>query len=550
MWMRIGRVVLGLSLGLALGGTPRASARPPHLGGEALYALTAGNTIFRLDSAAPNVILESHYSWGVPETEALLGLDYRPATGQLYAFDTAGQMYLVHFDESLATPVGVGPFTPILAGLVFGMDFNPVAGHITVVSDVAENWRLSPNTGATLATDALLAYAVGDPNEGLNPHLVALAHTNSLPDATTTTLYGIDSDLDVLVTVGGIDGDPAPDSGQLFTVGPLGVDTNNFVGFDISPGGVAYAAMLVGFDVQLYTLDLTTGAATLVGILGDGTVVIRSVTAVPAPVSVNPAAVGLTTSNKLVLFDPAAPEVLLNLFTPTGIVSGETLLALDFRPATGQLYGLGSTSQVYTLSFSTGAALPIGSAFSPALSGAEFGFDFNPAPDHLRVASDIAQNFRLDPDTGATTATDASLAYAAGDPNEGVNPNLVGSAFSGNFANTASTTLYGIDSALDVLVLQGSVHGFPVSPDAGQLYTIGALGADTTDKVGFDILSASTAYASLTAPLGTDSQLHRLNLSSGAAELIGTIAGGEVIRGVAVIPAPPAHQLWLPLVQR
>jgi hypothetical protein len=520
------------------------------LGGEALYALTAGNTIFRLDGAAPNVILESRYIWGVPETEALLGLDFRPATGQLYAFDTAGQMYLVHFDEALATPVGGGPFTSTLAGLVFGMDFNPVAGHIAVVSDVAENWRLNPNTGAILATDALLAYAMGDPNEGLDPHLVALAHTNSFPDATTTTLYGIDSDLDALVTVGGLDGDPAPDSGQLFTVGPLGVDTNNFVGFDISPDGVAYAAMLVGFDVQLYTLDLAIGAATPVGILGDGTVGIRSVTAAPRPVNVNSAAVGLTTSNKLVVFDPAAPGVLLNLFTPTGIVSGETLLGLDFRPATGQLYALGSTSQVYTLSFSTGAALPIGSAFSPALSGAEFGFDFNPAADHLRVTSVIAQNFRLDPDTGATTATGASLAYATGDPNEGASPNLVASAHSSNFAHSTSTTLYGIDSTLDMLVLQGSVNGFPTSPDAGQLYTLGALGVDTADWVGFDILSSGTAYASLTAPLGTDSQLYRLNLASGAAELIGTIAGGEVIRGVAVIPGPPVHQLWLPLVQR
>ena len=551
MWIRIRQAVLGLTVVLALTSAPRASANFAQLGSETLYALTAGNTIFRLESAAPNVILESRYIWGVPETEALLGLDYRPATGQLYAFDTAGQMYLVHFGLGLATPVGGGPFST-LAGLVFGMDFNPVVDRLRVMSEVGENWRLNPNTGALAATDTPPAYAVGDANEGANPHLVALAYANNFPGAATTTLYGIDSDLDVLVTVGGVDGNPSPNGGQLFTVGSLGVDTNNFVGFDISPIGVAHVTMLelVEFYVRLYTLDLTTGSATLVGIVGDGTVGIRSVTATPASVSVNPTAVGLTTSNKLVLFDPAAPSVLLDLFTSTGIISGETVLGLDFRPATGQLYALGSTNQVYTVSLTTGAATPIGPAFSPALSGVEFGIDINPVADRVRVVSDADENFRLNPDTGATTATDTPLAYAAGDPNEGANPNLVGSAYTNSFAGSALTTLYGIDSALDALILQGSVNGSPISPNAGQLYTVGALGVDATDEVGFDVTSSGTAYASLTAPGGADSQLYNVDLPSGAATLIGTVAGGEVIRGMAVMPAPPTQQLWLPLIQR
>src|SRR5436309_896480 len=66
--------------------------------------------------------------------------------------------------------------------------------------------------------------------------------------ATTTTLFGIDSNLDVLVRQGSVDGTPvSPNTGQLFTVGPLGVNTTNLVGFDISgTTGTAYAALSTG----------------------------------------------------------------------------------------------------------------------------------------------------------------------------------------------------------------------------------------------------------------------------------------------------------------
>ena len=62
------------------------------------------------------------------------------------------------------------------------------------------------------------------------------------------------------------------------------MDTSDVVGFDITnPGGTAYAALRVGGNSQLYTINLTTGAATLVGNVG-GTSAITGLTAVnPAP---------------------------------------------------------------------------------------------------------------------------------------------------------------------------------------------------------------------------------------------------------------------------
>jgi hypothetical protein len=51
-------------------------------------------------------------------------------------------------------------------------------------------------------------------------------------------------------------------------------------GLTITPGGTAYAAINVPFVTSLYTLDLTTGAATIIGPLGPGGAV-RAITLVP-----------------------------------------------------------------------------------------------------------------------------------------------------------------------------------------------------------------------------------------------------------------------------
>ena len=45
-------------------------------------------------------------------------------------------------------------------------------------------------------------------------------------------------------------------------------------------------------------------------------------------------------------------------------------------------------------------------SFAPLLDGTEFGVDFNPQVDRLRVVSNSGQNLRLHPDTGAVAAVD------------------------------------------------------------------------------------------------------------------------------------------------
>ncbi|MGQ0600060.1 MAG: DUF4394 domain-containing protein, partial [Anaerolineales bacterium] len=72
-------------------------------------------------------------------------------------------------------------------------------------------------------------------------------------------------------------------------------------------------------------------------------------------------------------------------------------------------------------------------------------------------------------------------------------------------------------------------------PNDGTLNTVGALGVNASELAGFDIQARSgMAYAVLTAPSATVSRLYTINLATGAATLVGTIGGAEVVRGLAV----------------
>jgi hypothetical protein len=149
-------------------------------------------------------------------------------------------------------------------GSAFGFDFNPVPDRLRLHSNTEQDLRLHPDTGVTAGRDSVLAYGVGDANSGLNPNIVGTAYTNSVAGAIFTTLFAIDSNFDVLVTL------PTPNNGQMLTVGSLGVNTGDLVGFDISGrDGAAYAALTTKPNVSsLYLIDLQAGAATYIGDLG------------------------------------------------------------------------------------------------------------------------------------------------------------------------------------------------------------------------------------------------------------------------------------------
>ena len=142
-------------------------------------------------------------------------------------------------------------------------------------------------------------------------------------------------------------------------------------------------------------------------------------------------------------------------------------------------------------------ALSVPAPAALALQGTVFGFDFNPAADRIRVVSNMGQNLRLHPDTGAVVDGDAavegvqpdpSLRYAWGDVNARRRPDIAGAAYTYN-PNDSKITNYAIDRALGVLVMQGSREGTSrwCRPTPGSCAPWAPLGLGPLTDVSFDI---------------------------------------------------------------
>ncbi|MBM4257037.1 MAG: DUF4394 domain-containing protein [Deltaproteobacteria bacterium] len=241
--------------------------------------------------------------------------------------------------------------------------------------------------------------------------------------------------------------------------------------------------------------------------------------------------VGATETNRLVLFSSDRPRRVKTIRL-SGLGPNERILGLDVRPASGQLYALGSTNQIYTINLDQRRVTPVGDPFSPALRGDFFGFDFNPQADRIRITSDANQNLRIHPDTGIVVGDDTDLAYATNDSGERFDPGAVGAAYSNNDNNQAtSTTLYDIDASRDVLVVQSP-------PNDGVLTTVGPLGVGTPASlvVGFDISGVGgVAYAVLNSANSDRSRLFTIDLRTGAATFISDIGGPELLTSFATL---------------
>ena len=253
----------------------------------------------------------------------------------------------------------------------------------------------------------------------------------------------------------------------------------------------------------------------------------------PAPALAAEAFYGVTTENQLVTFASDSPGAVRSSVPLTGLAEGERILGIDVRPATGQLYALGTTNRVFVVSPLSGAARPLGGPFSPPLAGTAFGFDFNPQSDRIRVVSDGRQNLRLNPDDGQVTNADNALAYADGDPNAGANPAVTGAAYTNNVAGAKETQLFDIDTARDVLVLQ--------NPNAGTLTTVGPLNVDVNDPVSFDVAADGRAFVSAQRAGQPGPELFTVDLKTGA---LTPAAGdrsfaGAPVRGIAAAGPVP-----------
>jgi hypothetical protein len=258
----------------------------------------------------------------------------------------------------------------------------------------------------------------------------------------------------------------------------------------------------------------------------------------------------LTASHQLLQIDPDRPERILRRTPLQGLTGDESIVGMDYRVARGQLYALSDLGRLYTLDPAQGQLQRLGTADWPLrLDGDAIGFDFNPAADRIRIVTGRGQNLRAHPDTGALVDADpgtdgvqpdGALRYASGDPNAGRMPRIEAAAYTYNKQDEKLTTNYAIDAGLGLLVRQGSLEGVQpvVSPNTGQLFTVGSLGLATPlRQVSFDIADLdNTALAAVTLPRERVSRLLRINLDTGRARMVGVIGTDEPVRALAIEP--------------
>jgi hypothetical protein len=184
----------------------------------------------------------------------LLGIDVRPADGQLYGLARDGTIVTIDPASGKATPKSTLD-TPPPAGVDVTVDFNPAADKLRIIGSDGTNLRADVDSGK-VTQDKPLKFADTDPANGQTPSVIAGAYSNSVKGTKETTLYDIDGNLDSLFR------QAPPNDGILNTIGTLGIDADDLA-FDIVTDATgANTGMLIAKG-NLYTVDLTSGKATM-----------------------------------------------------------------------------------------------------------------------------------------------------------------------------------------------------------------------------------------------------------------------------------------------
>lgn len=528
-----------------------------------IYALTTTDELISFSSATPGTVSSPISITGLGVGQQLVGFDSRPRTGELYAFGYnaaigTGRLYKLSIGGVL-TPLGASDISLNLGIITdhIGMDFNPSVDRIRILSTNGKNFRLHPDLGTLVATDTDLSYGAGDPNQGMTPAIGQIAYSNSYIAATKTTLYYLDEGNGVF---GSAFVPTNPNNGQIQTIGNTGLNFNALdrtIDMDIAFTGTSNIAYLVAntnvsSNDDLYTINSSTGAATLVGSIGGG-MAIKDITVGidrTLPPLVGTLVYGLTThaAPRIVSFDASNPGIIRTDYAITGLKAGQTVAGMDMRPQDRQIYALGVNATVptdtittlYTINPSTGVATIFADSVRINLGGASnISFDFNPSANRLRIISGINdRNYRLNLTVSPVVVLrDVSTNYAAGDANFGVDPLVAAAAYTNSYACAGSTQLYDIETQAAVLTSQ-------TPPNNGTLNTIGSMGLtlDPADySLGLDIytynqggLAANTAYLAANVAGGNNyDSLYMINLATAGRSAVGRIGNGIGIRDIA-----------------
>ena len=223
-----------------------------------VIGLTSDNRLVWFSEDKPKRVHTIGTITGLTGDTSLIGIDYRVQDGLLYGVGNAGGVYTL--DTMTAAPTLVSTLTVPLNGTAFGVDFNPAADRLRIVSNTGQNLRHNVNAGGTTLVDGTLTYV--PPATALG--IVGAAYTNNDLDlSTATTLFDLDATLDQIAAQA-----PA-NNGTLSATGKLTVDTGEAAGLDIYStlrGGItvrnqAFAVLTVNGVLGFYSVNLLTGKA-------------------------------------------------------------------------------------------------------------------------------------------------------------------------------------------------------------------------------------------------------------------------------------------------
>ncbi|MFJ8980810.1 DUF4394 domain-containing protein [Streptomyces sp. NPDC102282] len=240
--------------------------------------------------------------------------------------------------------------------------------------------------------------------------------------------------------------------------------------------------------------------------------------------------VGLTSDQRLVGFQVTRPADSWSFGKVSGLRADRKLVGIDFRVQNGKLYGVGDRGGVYTVN-SDAQAVKV-SQLTVALAGTDFGVDFNPAANRLRVISDTGQNLRHnidDPAAPRTTTVDGTLTNPTTPPSTALG--VTGAAYTNNDLDAATaTTLFDIDTVNDRVSLQSPAN-------AGTLAPTGSLGVNTGPWAGFDIYykpsdGSNRGFAALST--GGKQRFYQVNVLGGRASLVGSFPVGRQVVDIAL----------------
>ncbi|MDW4907395.1 DUF4394 domain-containing protein [Streptomyces sp. ADMS] len=265
------------SVGIRSGGGTGAGPGQAAAGRLSAVGLTADQRLvtFRVDRPGRTVPL-GRVSGLHGDTE-LVGIDYRVQNNKLYGVGDRGGIYTLREIGARATKVS--QLSVPLRGGSFGVDFNPAANRLRVISDTGQNLRHNiddpagaPAAGTTAADGTLTNPPVPPATSGATATgVTAAAYTNNDLDATTaTTLFDLDTVNDQVSVQS-----PA-NAGNLAPTGRLGVDAGAVgAGFDIhssarSGTNTGYAVLRVGGAQRLHQVNLLNGSVRRTGTFDAG----------------------------------------------------------------------------------------------------------------------------------------------------------------------------------------------------------------------------------------------------------------------------------------